>query len=648
MATTWEPSAEVAARVDGLTDLELRHLVGGDGPALRGSLAMAKRYNATPIVAGRLPGRGIEGIAFTDGPRGVVMGRSTAFPVPMARGAAFDPDLEERIGDAIGVEARAQGANFFGGVCINLLRHPAWGRAQETYGEDSHLLGEMGAALVRGTQRHVMACIKHYACNSMENSRFWVDVRIDEADLRDLYLPHFKRCVDEGAASVMSAYNKVNGEWCGGHHHLLTEVLKGDWGFDGFVISDFTFGVRGSGRACLEAGLDVEMPFAWRVKRLGRDLAAGRLDRARLRDAAARLLHQQDRQAERGEPERYVPEAVASAEHRALAHRAAVDGTVLLQNDGLLPFDPTKVRSVAVVGKLAAIANTGDLGSSRVRAPEVVTLLEGLRVAAERHGITVEHHAGDDEDACAELAVRCDAVVVAVGNTFRDEGEWVGKDGGDRTRLTLRPADEALVWRVARANARTAVVLYGGSAFITEAWRSDVAAILMAWYPGMEGGRALADVLFGDEVPGGRLPCTWPTSADDLPPFRRFARKIVYGPLHGYRKVEADATHPAFPFGFGLGYTTVEWGEAEVVGDEARVTLTNTGDRPGVEVVQLYRSESLGTEPRALRTLRGFTKVRLAPGETVTASVPLPDDGRAGALWLGASSDPADLTRVDL
>ena len=238
-------------------------------------------------------------------------------------------------------------------------------------------------------------------------------------------------------------------------------------------------------------------------------------------------------------------------------------------------------------------------------------------------------------------------MVVAVGNTFRDEGEWVGKDGGDRTRLTLRPADEALVWRVARANARTAVVLFGGSAFVTEAWRTDVAAIVMAWYPGMEGGRALADVLLGDEVPGGRLPCTWPASARDLPPFKRFARRIVYGPLHGYRKVEADGTRPAFPFGFGLGYTTIEWGAPEVVDGEARVALTNTGDRPGVEVVQLYRSEALGTELRALRTLRAFTKVRLAPGETVTASVSLPDDGTAGALWLGASSDPADLVALD-
>ena len=233
------------------------------------------------------------------------------------------------------------------------------------------------------------------------------------------------------------------------------------------------------------------------------------------------------------------------------------------------------------------------------------------------------------------------------GNTFRDEGEWIGKDGGDRKRLTLRPQDEALVQRVARANARTAVVLYGGSVFVTEAWRTQVGAMVMAWYAGMEGGAAVADILFGDEVPGGRLPCSWPVRAGDLPPFKRFTRRIVYGPLHGYRKFEADGSHLAFPFGHGLGYTTVEWGEPEVVGGEVRVALTNTGDRPGVEVVQLYRSESLGTEPRALRTLRGFTKVHLGPGETLTAAVPLPDDGKAGALWLGPSADPADLVALD-
>jgi len=633
-------------------DLDERlHLLSGDGPALRGNLEMARRYNPTPYVAGAIDARGIEGIRFTDGPRGIVMGHGTAFPVPMARGATFDPELEERVGDAIGVEGRTSGANLFAGVCVNLLRHPAWGRAQETYGEDSHLLGEMGAGLVRGTQRHLMACVKHFAGNSMENSRFWVDVRIAEADLRDLYLPHFRRCVDEGAAAVMTAYNKVNGRWCAQNRWLLTEVLKGEWGFTGFVMSDFTLGVRGPAAACLEAGLDLEMPFRWRFARLTRDVVAGRVSRRRVDDAAGRILHQQDLQARRGEPERYRPESVASPAHRDLAHTVAVDATVLLENRDTLPLDAT-VRRVAVIGRLATLANTGDLGSSRVYPPEVVTLLEGMQKVGEARGVEVVADDGRSPAAAAALARDCDAVVVAVGNTHRDEGEWIGKAGGDRRRLTVSPEAEALIVAVAAANRRTAVVLYGGSAFVTERWRHRVGALVVAWYPGMEGGRALADVLFGDRVPGGRLPCSWPKAATQLPPFARFTRRITYGPLHGYRMHEAERTTPAYPFGFGLGYTTVDWGVPEVVDGSpsghtvVRVALHNTGDRPGVEVVQGYVGQALGTDRRHLRTLRAFTKVRLAPGESVTVqlSVPVGPDDRG--VWVGPSSAAADLRQV--
>ncbi len=208
-----------------LAKMTLREKIGqmsADTPLLSGGIKMARAYNTEPLPAGENLRLGIPGIRFSDGPRGVVMYHSTCFPVSMARGASWDTDLEERIGDAIGVEARSQGANFFGGVCINLLRHPAWGRAQETYGEDPYHLGEMGAALVRGVQRHIMACIKHFAANSIERARFKVNVRASERVLREVYLPHFKRCVDEGAASVMSAYNKVNGEYCGHNHRLLT------------------------------------------------------------------------------------------------------------------------------------------------------------------------------------------------------------------------------------------------------------------------------------------------------------------------------------------------------------------------------------------------------------------------------------------
>ena len=193
-------------------DEKIREMAGTT-PILK-QAAMLIRYNKFPFLAGGNRRLDIPPLRFTDGPRGVALGRSTCFPVAMARAATWDRELEERIGDAIGIEARSQGCDFFGGVCINLPRHPGWGRAQETFGEDPFLLGEMGAALVRGLQKHVMACAKHYACNSIEESRFYVDVRVDERTLREVYLPHFKRCVDEGAAAVMSAYNKVNGWYC--------------------------------------------------------------------------------------------------------------------------------------------------------------------------------------------------------------------------------------------------------------------------------------------------------------------------------------------------------------------------------------------------------------------------------------------------
>ncbi len=218
--------------------------MSGCTPLFPGLFEVWLAYNMRPLPAGENARLSVPAICFSDGPRGVVMNHSTCFPVTMARGASWDTALEERIGDAMGVEARSLGANFMGSVCINLLRHPAWGRSQETYGEDPYHLGEMGAALVRGIQRHAMACVKHFAANSIENSRWHVDVRMNERTLREVYLPHFKGCVDEGAAAVMTAYNKVNGHYCGHNSHLLRDILKKEWGFRGLVMSDFVLGIR--------------------------------------------------------------------------------------------------------------------------------------------------------------------------------------------------------------------------------------------------------------------------------------------------------------------------------------------------------------------------------------------------------------------
>ncbi len=628
-------------------------LLSGDEPIARGLLPMMRRYNETPIVAGAVPRFGIPGIRFTDGPRGVVMHHSTAFPVPMARGATFDPELEERVGDAIGVEARAQGANLFAGVCVNLLRHPAWGRAQETYGEDSHLLGEMGAALVRGVQRHVMACVKHFACNSIENARFRVDVQIAEADLRDIYLPHFRRCVDAGAAAVMSAYNRVNGQWCGHHRHLLTEILKHEWGFDGFVMSDFVLGIRDA-VAALRGGLDLEMPFHWRAAGLGAALRDGRLPPDRVDDAVLRLLRQQLRFAGGGQPERYRRDVVAGETHRALAREAAVRSLVLLRNEvppgdesPVLPLEPARVRRLALIGRLAALPNTGDRGSSWVRAPHVVTILEGLQAAARDRNINLMVSATDDLTPAVKAASAADAAVVVTGYTFRDEGEWVFLYGGDRADLRLRPQHEQLIEAVAAACPRTVVCLLGGSAIVTESWREQVAGALMAWYPGMEGGHAIADVLFGIAEPGGRLPCTWPRSAVQLPSFNRRARSITYGPLHGYRLMEAARRNPAYWFGHGRGFTTFTWGQPAAATNEdgqleITVELRNTGNRTGDEVVQCYLPVALGTHHAALRTLCGFRRVRLEAGEERAVRVPLDPrlTARAAAptVWVGPSA----------
>ena len=619
------------------------HQMSGDGSYFIEGPRMLRAYNPRPIPAGVNPRLGLPGVQFSDGPRGVVMYNSTCFPVSMARGASWDIELEQRIGDAIGVEARSQGANFFAGVCINLLRHPAWGRAQETYGEDPYHLGEMGAALVRGAQRHLMACAKHYACNSIENARFKVDVKISPRVLREVYLPHFKRCVDEGLAAVMSAYNRVNGDWCGHNNHLLREILKGDWGFDGFVISDFVYGLH-DGKAAALGGLDLEMPFTGHYGRKLRKLVeSGDVPQAIINDAVLRILRTEIRFAQIGELERYDPHSVVSPAFVKLAREVAAKSMVLLKNEPpsgaglpLLPIDRARVSRIALIGELADIPNTGDLGSSQVRPPYVVTPLQGLQAALDGSGIGLDYQDGKKIAAAVEIARDADIAIVVAGYTYRDEGEYIktlwSTKGGDRDSLRLHPHDEALIQAVASANPCTLVVMVGGSAIITEAWRESVPAILMAWYGGMQGGFALVDILFGTLNPSGKLPCVFPKSEDQLPFFDKNADSIEYGYYHGYRLLDVDGEEPAFAFGFGLSYTTFEYRELHLDQETidpngmmtARVEITNTGSVAGDEIAQLYIGYVGSRVDRPLRELKGFTKVSLQPGETRQVTFNLP------------------------
>lgn len=578
---------------------------------------------------------GIPGFRMVDGPRGVRTGKATAFPVGMARGATFDPELERRIGEAMGLETSARGGNVLLAPCINLLRHPSWGRAQETYGEDPHHLGAMGAAFVEGAQRHVVASVKHYAVNSIENTRFTVSANLSERTLREVYLPHFQRCVAAGVGSVMSAYNRVNGEWCAENAHLLREILKGEWGFDGFVESDWLLGMHDTAGS-IRAGLDVEMP---RPKVYGRNLLAavesGTVPVELVDDAVRRVLRIMMRFGIFDGRPQAKPSVVACAAHTDLAREAAEKSLVLLRNEGeLLPLDRTRLRRIAVVGELAGAKNLGDRGSSYVSPPWVVTALQGLQDAA-GPAIEVEPFLTDAPNAHQlDRIASADAVVVVAGLTAKDEGEGQ-VTVGDRLRLELPEAQEELILRVAAANPRTAVVLEGGSAIVVERWIESVPAVLLAWYPGMEGGHAIAAGLFGDVNPGGRLPINFVRAKSDLPAFDVEHDEIEYGPLHGYRLADLAGLEPRFPFGFGLSYTRFAYRALLMESStlradgilQATVEVANTGTRAGDEVVQLYVGCTRSRVARPVRELKAFARVRLEAGETarVDFEVPMSD-----------------------
>ncbi|SHN47372.1 glycoside hydrolase family 3 protein [Cryptosporangium aurantiacum] len=631
-----------------LTDAELLWLLDGDESLRRGGRAMARAYNTVPIEAGRVDRLGIPGIRFTDGPRGVVVGASTAFPAAIARAAAFDVEQERGIGAVIGREGRAQGANLFAGICVNVPPFPGWGRSQESYGEDPLLAGAMGAALTDGVRPWLLTCVKHYALNSMEEARFTVDVRVDEDVLHEVYLPHFRAVVEAGADAVMSAYNAVNGVWAGESHDLLTRVLRETWGFDGFVMTDFIFGLRDP-VGSVAAGQDLEMPFRQqRATALPGALRDGRLARADVERAAARLLAAQLRLAVRA---RRTPSStvVASAPHRTLARDAAVRGAVLLRNQvvgdaPVLPLALGDADRIVVFGRLADAPNLGDTGSSKVRPPATVSVLDGLR---ERLGDRV-HHATDTTSA-ADAA----AAIVVVGLTTQDEGEamigidaeaarllggvarrrWVaaviarlaglaarrsGMSGGDRRELHLHSDDVALITAVSAANPRTVVVVIGGGTIMLDPWDEHVPGILLAWYPGMEGGHAVTDVLLGDAEPGGRLPVVIPRRRADLPTVDWKARTAHYPRWFGQRKLDRDGVVAAYPFGFGLGYTTFSIDDVvlgPISGELVRATATvrNTGDRAGRHVVQLYATR---TDERTSRVLIGFAPVSIVAGGT--------------------------------
>lgn len=593
-----------------------------------------------------VPRLGVPEIAVSDGPYGLRKERSssevqlgdsvpaTCFPTSVGMASTWDPDLIEEVGRALAAEARAEGVSVLLGPGVNIKRTPLCGRNFEYFAEDPLLAGRMGAAWIRGVQSQgVGASLKHFAANNQEERRFTVDALVDERALREVYLAAFEGAVTGGSPwTVMCSYNRVNGVYAAEHEWLLTRVLREQWGFDGIVVSDW--GAVNERVAGLAAGLDLEMPgFGGHHDQLVVDAVdSGELPVEVLDRTVARLLTLIGRTA----PARTGGHTYDRDAHHALAGRVAADGTVLLKNDGgLLPLSPG--GRIAVVGAFAKQPRFQGAGSAHInphRVDDAYTRLAEHAELAYAPGYRRDSDEVDEALLAEAVAVArgADTVLVHIGLTESYETE-----GLDRAHLRLPASHDALVRAVAAVNLRTVVVLSNGAP-VEMPWHADVPAIVEGYLGGQAGGSAVADVLFGVAEPGGRLAETFPHRWADNPvhtlatgPRQAEYRESVFV---GYRWYDTSGTDVLFPFGHGLSYTTFDLTGLTVAGTdpvEVTVTVTNTGPRAGSEVVQVYVHDTGATGGRPEQELKGFAKVRLAPGESRAVTVPL--DRRAFAWY---------------
>jgi beta-glucosidase len=594
---------------------------------------------------------GIPAIMVSDGPHGLrkqpgeadhvgISGSvpATCFPTACALASSWDPELVGRVGEALGREARAQGVAVVLGPGINIKRSPLCGRNFEYFSEDPLLSGVLGAAMIDGIQRQgVGTSLKHYAANNQETDRLRMSAEVDERTLRELYLAGFERAVTEARPwTVMCSYNKVNGTYASEHAWLLTTVLRGEWGFDGLVVSDW--GAVHDRVAALAAGLDLEMPPNRGVSdaAIVTAVRGGQLDEHVLDAAVARVLGLVDRATANPEP----PPVLDADAHHALARSAAAECAVLLKNqDRLLPLRPAAGDTIAVIGEFARTPRYQGAGSSQVNPTRVDAALDELRTGMP-DGVEVAFAAGygldttdHDEELAAEavaLSRRAEVVVAFLALPAAEESE-----GFDRTHMDLPANQSALLARLADANPNLAVVLANGSAVRLSDWDQHAKAVLECWLSGQAAASAAADLLVGTANPSGRLAETLPLRLEDTPSYLNFpgeAGHVRYGEgiFVGYRGYDRPVS---YPFGHGLSYTS--FGYADLTanlsgrqhdGDlvvEVACRVTNTGDRRGKEVVQLYVGDLEASVARPVRELKAFAKVDLDPGETTVVEFTL-------------------------
>lgn len=631
-------------------------------------------------VAG-VPRLGLDALVMDDGPLGVrAEGRdhqppvddfSTAMPATLGLAATWNPELATAYGAEIGQEAVHRGKNIMLAPALNIQRTPLCGRNFEYMGEDPFLTSRLAVNYIRGEQAQgVSSCAKHYAANNQEYQRMSINVEMDERTLREIYLPAFHAAVREaGVLTVMGAYNRFRGQFCCEKNYLLDQVLKNEWGFKGAVMSDWA-GVHHTDLAATN-GLDMEMGShqAFDEYYLANPYLAGlkdgrypvsALDEKVRRNLYVRfklnLIHDPAAPVTKVEPQG----PLSTPAHQETARKVAEETFVLLKNKGLLPLDPAKVKTIAIIGANATAHFANGGGSSRIKPPYEITALQGISNRL-GNGVKLIYAQGynapagpgrldyrpDTEEivpprdvselvAEAVAAAKAADVVIYVGGLNHHGG--YDTEGTDRKDIKLPGGQDELIQKIVQANPKTLVVLMGGGAVEMEAWLSKVPAVLYAWYPGLEGGNALARVLFGDVNPSGKLPCTFPKRLADSPAHALHAYPgtngtVVYqeGLLVGYRWFDTKNIEPLFPFGYGLSYTTFKYSNLHLAPgpDASRLPVTvefelaNTGKRAGAEAAQVYVQELHPALPRPVKELKGFQKMSLAPGEKQKVSIAL-------------------------
>ncbi len=618
----------------------------------KASLASGKTFWLTKPI----PRLGVPSVLMTDGPHGLrkevgaerdekgrtnVMKsseKSTCFPPAVTSASTWDPDLLYRMGQAIGEEAQAQHVSTVLGPGINMKRNPLCGRNFEYFSEDPLLASRLATSFVQGVQSQDVGCsLKHFCGNNQEYNRMSVDTIVDERTLREIYLPAFERTVkDAQPYQVMCSYNKLNGTYLSDNRRMLTDVLRKEWHFDGIVVSDW--GATNDRVEGVKAGMDLQMPTCKGIddRAVVRAVRNGDLDEADLDAMTARLLRYAFRCAD-GQ----TGAATDYTKHHALCREIGAKGAVLLKNEGLLPLRDDE--TVAVIGKLAEESRYQGAGSSRIECKNLVHLTTALRQEGKKYtyaqGYTLQGD-GVDENLLQE-AVRTargkDKVVLVVGLTDAYESE-----GFDRTHLDLPEGHNKLVEAVLAVNKNVVIVLEGGSP-MRMPWKDKVGAILNVYLQGEAVGESICDLLYGKVCPCGKLAETFPEELSDVLSQKYFPmgpKTVEYreGIFIGYRYFDSARKNVAFPFGFGLSYTSFVLSDFAVTDDfTVTCTVENVGKVAGSEVVQAYVHAVDSPVFRAEKELKGFTRVSLEPSEKKTVTVKL--DERAYAFYNTAVND---------